>query len=101
VSSVALVPLAVWLLVALATLPAFDHHTVATWVGSGWTPVWLFLFVLTAAHHSQLGIRVIIEDYVHAPSLKTLMLLVVMFAHVLLAIAGAAAILKLAYGTPA
>ena len=98
VTSVALVPLAVWLLVALSSLPSFDHPTVAAWIASGWTPVLLALFLVVAAQHSQLGLRVIVEDYVHHAGLKTATLLVLSFAHVLLAAAGLFAIVKLAVG---
>jgi len=101
VSSVALVPLSVWFLASLLSLPALDHDTVSTWMGAGLTPLWLVLFVLTAAYHSHLGVRVVIEDYVHGVALKTAMLLAVAFAHVLLAIFGAAAIFRLTFGATA
>lgn len=100
-SSVALVPLAAWLAASLFALPAFDHGTVAAWAARGAHPVWLALFVVVSAHHSQLGVRVVIEDYVHAPPVKTLALLVVSFGHVLLAVAGVAAIAKLVLGAAA
>jgi succinate dehydrogenase / fumarate reductase membrane anchor subunit len=99
VTSIALIPLGVWLLVALATLPSLDHATVTAWVASGWTPVLLGLFIIVAAQHSQLGLRVIVEDYVHHPALKTATLLVLSFAHVLLAAAALFAVLRLAVGT--
>ncbi len=98
VTSVALVPLGVWLLVALSSLASFDHATVTAWIASGWTPVLLALFIVVAAQHSQLGLRVIIEDYVHHAGWKTATLLVVNFAHVLLAAAGLYAVLRLAVG---
>jgi len=98
VSSVALVPLSVWFVASLLSQPALDHATVAGWIGSGWTPVLLALLVLTAAHHSQLGLRVIVEDYVHGAGAKVLALLAITFAHALLAAAGLFAILKLAFG---
>jgi succinate dehydrogenase / fumarate reductase, membrane anchor subunit len=101
VTSIALVPLGVWLLVALSSLASFDHATVIAWIASGWTPVLLALFLVVGAQHSQLGLRVIIEDYVHHPALKTVTLLVVNFAHVLLAVAGLYAVLKLAVGAQA
>jgi succinate dehydrogenase / fumarate reductase membrane anchor subunit len=58
----------------------------------------LVLFVLVAARHSQLGVRVVVEDYVHGSGLKALSLVVVDFAHVLLAAAAIFAILKVALG---
>ena len=35
-----------------------------------WTALLLILFVLVAAWHSQLGVRVVVEDYVHGSGLK-------------------------------
>ena len=64
----------------------------------GGTALGLVLFVLVAARHSQLGVRVVIEDYVHANGLKTLALVIVDFSHVLAAAAAVLAILKVALG---
>jgi succinate dehydrogenase / fumarate reductase, membrane anchor subunit len=100
-TSVALVPLGVWFLASLAALPALDHGTVTAWMGRGWAPVGLVLLVLTTAYHSQLGVRVVIEDYVHAPLVNRLSLLASTFAHLLLALGGLAAVLKQVFGVPA
>jgi succinate dehydrogenase / fumarate reductase membrane anchor subunit len=58
----------------------------------------LVLFVLVAARHSQLGVRVVIEDYVHDNGSKTPSLVIVDFVHALLAAAAIFAILKVAFG---
>jgi succinate dehydrogenase / fumarate reductase membrane anchor subunit len=97
-TSIALVPLSIWFVVSLLSLPSFDHATVAAWMGQSWTALLLILFVLAAAWHSQLGVRVIVEDYVHGAGLKALTLVVVTFAHALAAAAGVFAILKVAFG---
>jgi succinate dehydrogenase / fumarate reductase, membrane anchor subunit len=93
-TSVALVPLAVWLLVSLLTLPSFDQATVSGWLSHGSTALLLILFVLAASRHSQLGVAVVVEDYVHG-GLRTLILVISTFAHVLLASAGVLAILRI------
>jgi succinate dehydrogenase / fumarate reductase, membrane anchor subunit len=100
-TSVALVPLGVWFLASLASLPALDYGTVTAWIGRGWAPIGLVLLILTTVYHSQLGLRVVIEDYVHAPHLKNLALFIVTVAHLLLAIAGGGAVLKQVFGAPA
>ena len=96
-TSVALVPLAVWFTVSLLSLPSLDHTTVVAWMAQSWTSLLLILFVLIATWHSQLGLRVVVEDYVHSGA-KTVALVIVTFAHALIAVAGVFAILKVAFG---
>lgn len=100
-TSVALVPLTVWFVVSLLSLPSFDHATVSAWMGQLWTAVFLILLVLTAAWHSQLGVRVVVEDYVHGSGARALVLTLATFFHVLVATAGVLAILKVALGVAA
>lgn len=97
-TSVALVPLSVGFMVSLLALPALDYATLSGWLRQGGTALGLVLFVLVAARHSQLGVHVVIEDYVHAQGLKTLALVSVDFAHALAAAAAVFAILKVALG---
>ena len=97
-SAVALVPLSLWLLASLAVLPAGDYGAVHAWMARGGTALPLLLLVLTGAWHSQLGVRVIIEDYVHGTLAKPVLLALVSFAHALLAAAGSFAVLKVAFG---
>ncbi|MBS0580992.1 MAG: succinate dehydrogenase, hydrophobic membrane anchor protein [Proteobacteria bacterium] len=97
-TSVALVPLSIWFVVSLLSLPALDHGTVAAWMHHALTALLLVLLVLTAAWHSRLGLQVIIEDYVHTSGTRTLLLVLVGFAHVFLAAAGVFAILRVAAG---
>ncbi|MBV9911359.1 MAG: succinate dehydrogenase, hydrophobic membrane anchor protein [Sinobacteraceae bacterium] len=96
-TSIALVPLAIWFTVSLLSLHALDHVTVVAWMAQSWTALLLVLFVLVGTWHSQLGVRVVIEDYVHGGG-KTLLLVVVTFLHGLVAVAGTFAVLKVAFG---
>ena len=97
-TSIALVPLTVWFVVSLLALPSLGYGTVIAWMSQSWTALLLILLVLTAAWHSQLGVRVVVEDYIHGAGARTLTLVLIGFAHVLLAAAGVFAILKVAFG---
>ena len=99
-TSIALVPLSVWFVVSLLALPSLGYVTLVAWMSQSWTALPLILLVLTAAWHSQLGVRVVVEDYVHGPGARTLTLVLLGFAHVLLAVAGVFAVLKVAFGAP-
>ncbi|MGH8328309.1 MAG: succinate dehydrogenase, hydrophobic membrane anchor protein [Steroidobacteraceae bacterium] len=98
-TAAALVILGIWFLVSLLTLRVYDHASVVAWMGGGWTTVMLILLVLVAAWHSLLGVRVVIEDYVHTAGTKTAALVLITFVHVLLAAAGAIAVLRVAFGS--
>ncbi|HEV8019451.1 MAG TPA: succinate dehydrogenase, hydrophobic membrane anchor protein [Steroidobacteraceae bacterium] len=95
-TSVALVPLSIWFVVSLLALPSLDHATVIAWMSQSWTALLLIVFVLVATWHSQLGVRVVVEDYVHGAGAKTLTLVIVSFTHVLIGAAGVFAVLKVA-----
>lgn len=97
-TSLALVPLTVWFVVSLLALPSFGHATVVAWIGQSSSALLLVLLVLIASWHSQLGLRVIVEDYVHDAGGKTVILVLLAFLHVLVAAAGVFAILKVAFG---
>jgi succinate dehydrogenase / fumarate reductase membrane anchor subunit len=95
-TSVALVPLGCWFLISLLALPSLDHATVVNWMSGTATAFAMVLFVLVAVWHSQLGIRVVIEDYVHDEGMKTVALALATFVHFALAAAGILAILRIA-----
>jgi succinate dehydrogenase / fumarate reductase, membrane anchor subunit len=96
-TSIALVPLMVWFVVALLSLPLHDYASVVAWVAKGWTPLLLIAFILVATWHSRLGVKVVIEDYVPAPGTKTVSLILSSFVHFFVAAAAIFAVLKVAF----
>jgi succinate dehydrogenase / fumarate reductase membrane anchor subunit len=98
VSAVALVLLGLWFLWSLAQIGGFAQAQVTTWISNPWNSVMLFLLCGTLAWHSSLGVQAVIEDYVHGPLLKVILLLLNQFAHVFVAIAAAFAVLRISLG---
>jgi succinate dehydrogenase / fumarate reductase membrane anchor subunit len=100
-SSAACLLLYVWLLVSLLTLPALDHRGVTEWLKQPSAAVPMLLLVLATFWHLKMGLKVIVEDYVHEEGNRFLAILLIDFA----AVAGAAfalfAVLKIALGTAA
>ncbi len=97
-TALALVPLTLWFVVSVAGLAGMDHAAAVAWIGSPAVSVLLVLLVTATFWHAQLGVQVVIEDYVHSEAVKLVALIAVKFAAVLLAIASIFAVLRLAFG---
>ena len=97
-TAVALVPLGLWFMVALAALAGAGHGEFLEWVRQPLNASLMTLFVVVAAYHSELGLQVVVEDYVHAHWLRVSTLVLLKFAHVLLALAGVFALLGVSFG---
>ncbi len=95
-TSLALVPLSLWFVVSVVPLAGADHAAVAAWMASPWVAVLLVLFVGVLFHHLQLGLQVVLEDYVHLEWLKLTSLIAMKFVAVVLAAAGIFAVLRVA-----
>ena len=100
VTAIALIPLGIWFLISLLSVPRFDYASLAQWMNHGWNAVLLVALILVVARHSYLGVRVVVEDYVHLPAARIMTLLVVQFAHGLIAAAGVFAVLQVVFGNP-
>lgn len=93
-SAVALIPLTLWLAASLIKHTGSDYASVMTWLQSPWVALLLLLLLISLFSHLALGLRVIIEDYVHS-SAKFVALLVVRFTCFSLCIAGILATLRI------
>ena len=100
VTAVTLVPLTLWFVVKLLGLPSLNIGDVREWVAEGWTPVLLIMLLGAMAWHSALGVQVVLEDYIRLKSLKVAALFTSTIFHVLVAIAGSYAVLRIALTTP-
>lgn len=97
VTSVALIPLSGWFLVSMLALPSHDYTTVVTWLAQKWTAVVLSVFIAIAAWHSQLGVQMVLEDYVRGRAVTVSMTLS-RLAHTFVAVAAILAVLRMAFG---
>jgi succinate dehydrogenase membrane anchor subunit len=101
VSAVALVILTLWFIVALLRIADFSHAAVTAWMAAPLNSVLLILLVGTLVYHSQLGVQVVIEDYIERPGLKLACLLLSKFIHVAVAAVSLFAVLRIAFGATA
>jgi succinate dehydrogenase / fumarate reductase, membrane anchor subunit len=98
VTSVALVLLGLWFVSALLRMPTFEYGFVVAWIAIPLNAVLLLLLVGTLVYHSQLGVQVVVEDYVHHHGLKVATMMLLTFAHVAVAALAIFAVLRIAFG---
>jgi succinate dehydrogenase / fumarate reductase, membrane anchor subunit len=96
VTALALALLVPWLLVSLASMPDLGWATVQAWMSGLMHAALLLVLLLAATWHSQLGVQVVIEDYVHGTA-RMVVLVASTFLHILLAAAGVLAVMRVAF----
>ena len=69
-SAVALIPLSMWFAVSVMTYASADYQSVLQWIHSPIITVLFLLLIVALFYHAQLGLQVVIEDYVHLEWLK-------------------------------
>jgi succinate dehydrogenase hydrophobic anchor subunit len=94
----ALVPLIVWFVIAVVSVPIADPPSVVRWIRGGMHALLLIALVLAAAQHSYLGTRVIVEDYVGGFKARVATLVTLQFMHIIFAGAGVLSVLRVALG---
>jgi succinate dehydrogenase / fumarate reductase membrane anchor subunit len=97
-TAVALVPLSLWFVASIASLASASSAQVMNWIGSPAVAIALIIFVICIFHHSQLGLQVVIEDYVKERLTKMAMIITMKFLHIIAAIAAIFSILSIAFG---
>jgi succinate dehydrogenase / fumarate reductase membrane anchor subunit len=85
-TGLALVPLALWFVASVISLAGKDYAQFHAWLAVPCNAMLMCLLVLAVFHHGQLGLQVVIEDYVHQPAVKFASLIAVKFAAVLFAV---------------
>ena len=98
-TAVALVPLTLWFVASVVSLVGADYAAYKAWVGIPGNAVLLVLLIVILFHHTQLGLTVIVEDYVHGEAAKVVSLMVIKFTVVLLGASCVLAVLRVSFGT--
>ncbi len=97
-TAVALVPLSIWFVASLVSMADADYFTVVAWLRSPLVTVLLLCLIWALFHHAQLGVQVVLEDYVHTEWLKIASIIGLKFAAAVLGLASAIAVLKVSLG---
>ena len=96
VTSMALLPLTIWFALSAASLAGASYETTVAWIGRPWNAVLLLATIGLSFHHTAAGVQVIIEDYANQEWVKMGGILAVKAICVLLALASALAVLRIA-----
>lgn len=98
ITAVALVFLSIYVIGLVISLIGGDYAAVRAAVASPVNAVLLVAFLIATFWHAQLGMQVIIEDYLHTPWLAVTSQLAVIFVCVLAVLASVFAVIRIALG---
>jgi succinate dehydrogenase / fumarate reductase membrane anchor subunit len=99
ITAIAVALLGSWFAWSLASLDSMTYLDVIRFIRGPANSVLLMLLVAAVSYHSFLGVQVVIEDYLHGAGSKLLALIVSRFAHIIVAVASAFAILRIGFTT--
>jgi len=97
-TALALVPLTIWFVSSVLSLVGAGHAAAVDWLASPWSATFMVLLIVATFHHMQLGLQVIIEDYVHNETAKFAGLLVMKGVAFVLGLVAVLSVLKIALG---
>ncbi len=95
ITSLAMIPLVFWLCFSLAFLPQMDYPGLINWIQVPINSVLLIVMLIASFYHLQLGMQVIIEDYVSSYPIKLISIIIINLTCVFLSIAGLFSVLKI------
>ncbi len=96
VTAFALLPLVLWFVCSAIRLAGMPRAAVVAWASHPVVATLLAALLLASFHHMQLGLQVVIEDYIHSEKPRLAWLLVMKAITTLFGLAGLIAVLKLA-----
>jgi succinate dehydrogenase membrane anchor subunit len=99
VTAVANIPLVIFLVLSIVSHIGASYAEVKAYIGNPVVAVLLLALILSAAIHMRIGLREIVEDYVHAEGCKVISLILITFYAAIIGIASTLAILKISFGS--
>ncbi len=98
VTAVALVPLSIWFAFSVVNLVGVDKDGFKVWLNGPSSFVLMALFLIALFYHMQLGLQVVIEDYVHNERNKVISLVFNKLLAVFLVVSSITALMRIAFG---
>jgi succinate dehydrogenase membrane anchor subunit len=98
-TAVANIPLVIFLILSIITHIGADYATMRAYLAQPVVALALFALVLSASVHMRIGLKEIIEDYVHGSGAKILAILLATFFAFGVGLACALALIKISLGS--
>jgi succinate dehydrogenase / fumarate reductase membrane anchor subunit len=98
-TALANIPLVVFLILTVVTHIGADYATMRAYFAQPIVALLLLALVISAAIHMRIGLKEIIEDYVHGAGAKVAALVLVTFFAVGVGLASALALIKIGLGS--
>lgn len=97
-TAIALIPLCLWFIYSIVCMTGMQHDVVVDWIKSPVVTVLLLLLIFSLFYHAQLGMQVVIEDYIDCEVLKITSIILNKFVMLFAGLASIVAILKVFLG---
>jgi succinate dehydrogenase / fumarate reductase membrane anchor subunit len=98
-TAVANVPLVIFLILSIVTHIGADYETLRAYLAQPLVALAMLALVISAAIHMRIGLKEIIEDYVHGEGAKVAALLLTTFFAVGVWLACTLALMKIVFGS--
>ena len=101
ITAMGLLPLTLWVVWAAITMGGAEHAVVVNWMSSPINAALLLIWTVAMLYHAQLGIQVVVEDYVHAPAAALFLHIATRFAVAVGIVISVLSILRITLGAAA
>ena len=99
ITAVALAALGLWIVWIALEVMHMNYASAHALIAKPWNAVLMITFVIAAFWHAQLGLQVVIEDYVHSKGLELALQIAIKFVCFLGAAASVLAVIRIALGS--
>lgn len=97
-SAILLLPLLIWFIFSLSLLSDINYENITKWMSETTNYILLFILIVISVRHFQLGIQVILEDYISNKNSRDFYIKLVNIVYILLAFLGLYSITKIYFG---
>ncbi len=97
-TTIVLFPLFFWIIYSFSLIPEITHENMILWISRTHNYIFLSILIIISARHFQLGIQVILEDYISTIKFRDFYIKFVNIIFYLLSFLGLIAITNIYFG---